>query len=64
MRYENGKEYKFQFGNVTVLATFEGLTEEVVDKFNRLCASEVVRNRQQQKEAGSYDGNRAYAGTH
>ena len=43
MKYKNGKAYKFNFDDVTVEATFEGLTEEVVEKFNRLCAEAKVR---------------------
>lgn len=43
MKYKNGKAYKFDFDGVTVEATFEGLTEEVAEKFNRLCAEEKVR---------------------
>lgn len=43
MKYENGKAYKFDFDDVTVEATFEGLTEKVVETFNRLCADEKFR---------------------
>ena len=43
MKYENGKEYTFKFGNVTVEATFDGLTEEVIDRFNRICAEEKMK---------------------
>lgn len=62
MKYENGKEYKFQFGNVTVFATFENLTDEVRDKFNRLCAREIVRARRE--GAGNYDGQGTHAGAY
>lgn len=61
MEYENGKEYTFKFGNVTVEATFEGLTPEVVQRFNRICAEEKARI-YFSKEAETYDRQGTYAG--
>ncbi len=63
MKYENGKEYKFQFEKVTVFATFEGLSDKVADKFNRLCAEERARA-YRQEGANGYVGQRAHAGTY
>ena len=50
MKYENGRDYTFKFGNVTVEATFDGLTAEVIERFNRICAEEKMRI-YKQKEA-------------
>lgn len=63
MKYENGKEYTFKFGNVTVLATFEGLTDKVADRFNRLCAEEMARA-YHGKGTKTNDGKGTYAGAY
>ena len=62
MKYENGKEYKFNFGNVTILATFDGLTDKVIEKFNRLCAEEKLRA--YRKGENDYVGQRENYGTY
>ena len=50
MRYKNGKAYKFDFDDVTVEATFEGLTDEIVETFNRLCADEKAKAYREKEE--------------
>lgn len=43
MKYKNNTPYNFEFDGVRVEVAFVGLTDEVVNKFNKVRAEEKVK---------------------